>query len=423
MQNNTIFAKLIMMINKFLYSNYLFKLYQRLKNTFIKSKTKYTSDIVSQNLWSVEDINENSILLISHELTKTGAPLLLLNIANTLKHKFGKNIILLTLVGGVLQKNFEEFCTVINLHQSSLLEINNKKLVNELFCVLAAKKVSFALGNTVCSAFFVPFLERYQFTYRILVHELPNVIERFGWNKTVLPFLFNMVNGTAVYSSKYVLNAHNSTYSKQPLKLAIISQGMFQNVQNTINTVAKLKLIKKYDLPANVKIIFNGSNDLFRKGADIFYEIAKLVTSKRDDVVFIYLCDKKSLKYKLMFGSESFDSHQIIFDEFSDDYLLYLEGSDVFALTSREDPFPNVLLDSLAHGLPLIAFDNCGGAPDLLREINEVLIAKTLDINDFADKILFLLDNDVVYKNISNRSIQLIRDNYQFDQYVSRLIL
>ena len=156
---------------------------------------------------------------------------------------------------------------------------------------------------------------------------------------------------------------------------------------------------------------------------DIFYEIAKLVTSKRDDVVFIYLCDKKSLKYKLMFGSESFDSHQIIFDEFSDDYLLYLEGSDVFALTSREDPFPNVLLDSLAHGLPLIAFDNCGGAPDLLREINEVLIAKTLDINDFADKILFLLDNDVVYKNISNRSIQLIRDNYQFDQYVSRLIL
>lgn len=423
MQNNKIFAKLIMMINKFLYSNNLFKLYQRLKNTFIKSKTKYTSDIVSQNLWSEEDINENSILLISHELTKTGAPLLLLNIANTLKHKFDKNIILLTLVGGVLQKNFEECCTVINLHQSSLLEINNKKIVNELFCLLAAKKVSFALGNTICSAFFVPLLERYQFTYKILVHELPNVIERFGWNKTVLPFLFNMFNGTAVYSSKYVLNMHNSTYSKQPLKLAIIPQGMFQNVKDTINTVAKLKLIKKYDLPANAKIIFNGSNDLFRKGADIFYEIAKLITAKRNDVVFIYLCDKSSLKYKLMFGSETFDSNQIIFDEFSDDYLLYLEGSDVFALTSREDPFPNVLLDSLAHGLPLIAFDNCGGAPDLLREINDVLIAKTLDINDFAEKILFLLDNDLVYKDISNRSIQLIRDNYQFDQYVGKLIL
>lgn len=411
------------MIKKIIYSDFVFILYQFFKKFFFRSNLKSLTPLFHEKFKRNLDQNSESILLLSNELTRTGAPLLLLNIARTLKQKFNKNIILITLVGGDLQKELELFCTVVNLNQSHLLEINNKKLVNELFGILAAKQISSAIGNTVCSAFFVPFLEKYNFNYKILVHELPKIIDRFGWDKTALRFLFNMENGAAIYSSEYVLNMHNSTYKKHPLKLAIIPQGMFQNVKETINLVAKLKLIKKYNLSANVKIIFNGSNDLFRKGADIFYEIAKLITAKRNDVVFIYLCDKSSLKYKLMFGSATFDSNQIIFDEFSDDYLLYLEGSDVFALTSREDPFPNVLLDSLAHGLPLIAFDNCGGAPDLLREISEALIAKTLDINDFADKILFLLDNVFVYKDISNRSIQLIRDHYQFDQYVGKLIL
>lgn len=423
MQNNNIFTKLVIMFNKLLYSDYAFSLHQKLKSVFIRNDIKFIPNAFSQALKEESVIDENTILLISQELTKTGAPLLLLNIAKTLKYKFNKKIVLITLIGGSLQTKFEEVCTVVNLHQSNLLEINNKKLVNELFSRLAAKKVCFALGNTVCSAFFIPFLEKHQFNYKILVHELPNTISRFGWDKTAIRLLLNMENGIAIYSSSYVLSEHNIAYKKHPLKFSVIPQGMFQDVKDTINLEAKQKLIKKYNLPDNVKIVFNGGNDLLRKGADIFYEIAQLVIKRRNDVAFIYLCNKDSMKYKLMFGNESFDASKIIFDEFSDDYLLYLEGSDVFALTSREDPFPNVLLDSLAHGLPLIAFDNCGGAPDLLRKISETLIAKKLDVNDFVDKILFLLDNKVFYQDVSIRSIQAVKDHYQFDQYVKQLIL
>lgn len=99
----------------------------------------------------------------------------------------------------------------------------------------------------------------------------------------------------------------------------------------------------------------------------------------------------------------------IIFDDFASDYSLYLEGSNIFALTSREDPFPNVMLDSLAHGLPMIAFDKCGGAPEVLATINKELIASYLDINDFANKIMKLITDDDLYQTISQKSLEIIK--------------
>ena len=38
------------------------------------------------------------------------------------------------------------------------------------------------------------------------------------------------------------------------------------------------------------------------------------------------------------------------------------------SLTSREDPFPSVVLEALSAGTPVVAFDRSGGIPDMLRE-------------------------------------------------------
>jgi len=40
----------------------------------------------------------------------------------------------------------------------------------------------------------------------------------------------------------------------------------------------------------------------------------------------------------------------------------------VFLLTSREDPFPSVVLEAMSAGVPSVAFEESGGVPDLLRE-------------------------------------------------------
>ncbi len=40
----------------------------------------------------------------------------------------------------------------------------------------------------------------------------------------------------------------------------------------------------------------------------------------------------------------------------------------VHLLTSREDPFPSVVLEAMSAGVPTVAFEEAGGAPDLLRD-------------------------------------------------------
>lgn len=52
-----------------------------------------------------------------------------------------------------------------------------------------------------------------------------------------------------------------------------------------------------------------------------------------------------------------------------DNVPAWLAAADVFALTSREDPYPSVVLEALAAGLPCVAFEETGGIPDLLQQI------------------------------------------------------
>lgn len=42
---------------------------------------------------------------------------------------------------------------------------------------------------------------------------------------------------------------------------------------------------------------------------------------------------------------------------------------DAFALTSREDPFPLVVLEAAMHGVPTLCFEGAGGSPEFVREI------------------------------------------------------
>jgi len=42
----------------------------------------------------------------------------------------------------------------------------------------------------------------------------------------------------------------------------------------------------------------------------------------------------------------------------------YYLGADVFLMTSREDPLPNVVIESMYAGLPVIAFAEGGGTPE-----------------------------------------------------------
>ena len=72
----------------------------------------------------------------------------------------------------------------------------------------------------------------------------------------------------------------------------------------------------------------------------------------------------------------------------------FYRAADVFALSSDFDNSPNVLLEAMASGLPVVATD-VGGVPDFLEAPAGGALVPKGDAASMGAQILELLDNDV----------------------------
>lgn len=99
------------------------------------------------------------------------------------------------------------------------------------------------------------------------------------------------------------------------------------------------------------------------------------------------------------------------------DPAIFMTAVDVFALASREDPFPLVALEAAAAGLPIVAFES-GGVVELLEEadLRSECAVPYLDVDAFARAInRFLKDADVA-RAAGERLCKLVTNRYSEDR-------
>ena len=77
---------------------------------------------------------------------------------------------------------------------------------------------------------------------------------------------------------------------------------------------------------------------------------------------------------------------RVIFTGFVKDPQNYFATFDLFALTSREDPFPLVALEAASLGKPVICFENAGGMPEFI-ETDAGSIVPYGDVEAFSERI------------------------------------
>jgi glycosyltransferase involved in cell wall biosynthesis len=71
----------------------------------------------------------------------------------------------------------------------------------------------------------------------------------------------------------------------------------------------------------------------------------------------------------------------------SDQPQSWVSAGDIFVLPSRFEGFPNVLLEALSAGLPVIAFDCAWGPADILEDGKDGLLVKAGDTTGLAQAI------------------------------------
>jgi glycosyltransferase involved in cell wall biosynthesis len=166
----------------------------------------------------------------------------------------------------------------------------------------------------------------------------------------------------------------------------------------------------------------------FASGNKLMIGVGRFTAVKAfKDLIYVFsLVNKKNINIRLAILGEGpeYDECEKIIGELSLREFIALPGTvrnmnswytaaDLFVTTTYYEGFPNALSESLSAGLPAIAFDAPSISVLIKNGINGFVI-EDRNKERMAEKILFLLDNPDVYKQMSKEA-EKITDIYSFE--------
>jgi hypothetical protein len=160
-----------------------------------------------------------------------------------------------------------------------------------------------------------------------------------------------------------------------------------------------------------------------RKGIDLFVDMALEVLQTLSRVTFIWLGHwdtsiEADIKRRV---DESDYSNHFIFPGLDYETDIYFAGSDLYALMSREDPFPSVVMEALDVAVPVIAFQGAGGFSELLEQGCGVLVPHC-DTSAFAQQVSRLLTDGRIREELGGTGEDIIRHQFSFRHYLFDLL-
>ena len=98
----------------------------------------------------------------------------------------------------------------------------------------------------------------------------------------------------------------------------------------------------------------------------------------------------------------------------------YMIAADVFVLPSVTEGFPNVLLEAMAAGLPLVSTDVCG-LPEIVEDGENGLLVPPEDPQGLAEAISRLLDDEDLRKRMGKNARKRAESHFGWDVITGRL--
>ena len=98
----------------------------------------------------------------------------------------------------------------------------------------------------------------------------------------------------------------------------------------------------------------------------------------------------------------------------------YRDASLAVVSSVWPEPFGAVGLEAMRHGLPVVAFA-AGGIDEWLLDKENGFLVPWMDREEFAARVEHLLENKILGQQLGERGRQLLRDKFNFDQYISGL--
>jgi glycosyltransferase involved in cell wall biosynthesis/GT2 family glycosyltransferase len=358
------------------------------------------------------------ILCVSHDAHFHGAQLTMLNIVKTLDEQFGYDIRLILCGPGVLRKEFAEHAQVHEFYDGDRSKKAQEKVIRDLY----QKGVRVAICNTSVVGQTVEMLKKHGFRVISLIHELPGIIRAYKLEDSVKSIA--MFADRVVFAARFVRDKFLPLAGLDPVKAFVQPQGLYRRNAFRDNIgQARQTLRKSLGLPISARIVLGVGYGDQRKGIDLFVEVGVRTVEHHDDVFFVWVGDwdptiVAPLQDRIRANGREC---RFVLTGPKTEPALYFAGADVYLLTSREDPFPSVVLEAMDVGVPVIGFQGAGGFCELLEPGGGVLVPY-LDVEEMTRALALLLTDENRCKTISAQARWSIEEKFSFTDYVHTLL-
>jgi len=383
----------------------------------VEIKQKNTDEYLAQP-------DKSGLVLIVHDALYYGVQYHALALARTIYEQFPRPLFIVLKKGGGLEKEFNKWGTVFNLEKEQSMRGSEESALAAIWQQLESANVTQALACTVVAGDVSRYLKQRGLAVVTLVNELPTTIESNGYQQLLAQTI--QASDKLVFPARNVRDACMRAFGLESQQCLIRPQGVLSpNPYLQQRLEAKQAICRRHGLDEHARIIVNCASGGIRKGPDLFLAVAKQILTgpEKEDIHFIWVGDladevRAWCEHDLEKMSAKKNIH---FVGFQKDVAQYMAASELFLLTSREDPFPNVMLSAMEAGLPVLAFANSGGADELLTEDTGVLVSY-LDTPAMAGAVLDLLNDAEKRRHIGKQAAQWVTRHHQFEDYTAYLL-
>lgn len=380
----------------------------------------YTSDFdLNRGNWSY-----GNVMLVSHEATRTGAPLIILQIAQELFEKYNYNVHVILIKGGEIKKDFiktsksvYDISQTFNVNQLDQEGINLlvKGIIDKIQPIFTI--VNSAASNPICEALFHNNEKFYSLTHEFADPFHPDKFSSvLKAEKLIVP-------------SQIVRESIHKKYGKEFSNIIVRGQGVLgENFGAGNKELARQKVYNELELDDDTLLVISSGYVHGRKGIDAFYHIANdIINNTEKKVCFCWVghfddTNFDKIEYWISYDRKKMDKfNKIKFIGQKENVENYFLAADIFLMASRMDPFPCVVLEAMACSLPIVCFENSIGSSEIFSGV-EYCVFPYMNIRSIGDGINFLLENSELRKEIGNKNLLITQHKYSFSTYVSDLL-
>lgn len=368
------------------------------------------------------------LIFVSHEASRTGAPAIILRLLEMFSESGMFECFTIMEKGGERLAEFEALShTHVMSHPPHTQEFSNQQAFEEISALFDTSGIFeqnapiCALVNSAVSDRIGAHLGRLNVPMISLIHEIATYFPPYVFED------FCKRSEKVIFPSQFVKKAANIHCDIDDSKIVVRGQGLLSEGFGTLSqTHSRKMLCDELDIEDDAFIVLNVGTLDQRKGADLFVETAKLMRErapKDRPVYFVWFgAANESIQYCRRFVEQHQLSDSVKLMPSTSEIERVFLGSDLFLLTARGDPFPCVIHEAMACGLPVVAFQDGGGAPELIGDDCGTIVdmANLVKVCDAIDG--YLEDRDL-YQAHSKNAVQKIEQHWSYEAYLQDVYL